>query len=660
MSALIAGWQLPRLPLLLVALAAAGTVAAQQTQQTQPSEAADSKHGSAYATYRVINLAPGLLATIPHINAKGQVTFSMQGDADATGYFYNGSSVQDIGTLGGGQTLAVDLNDLGQVTGSSLTGAGTEHAFIWRAGSGMLDIGTPTGSGESSGSAINRHGVVTGSSYADFTPRAFRWSAASGNESLGALTSGLGSLSFGGALNDAGLIAGTSGTADNSRHAFAWTRGGGIADIDTLNSYDALIVAVGSKGEVAGNHIPSVDNIEYRPFLWTRAGGMRDLGTAGGSAAFVLAMTPGLQMAGLINFGDEVQRAMAWTRSGGMRNLGTLGGISSRAYGANAGGQIVGYADNKAGDRRAFIWSASKGMLDLNKYLRHAPPGLVLDDALAINDSGAIVATSNAGLVLLRPDNGRGCGHVLGPVVAPALAKAGAPLQASVAFVDDDRIGTRSVSWSWGDGSSAQAGKLSESGGAGIASASHSFAAPGIYPVTVTVVDRNGRSTGVRHEVVVTAASGGIMAGSGAVESPVGASRQAPLYAGMARFSLIAPAAATASASASASASATATGTPGRLYFDLPGLRFRSQDVRLLGRQGAQQVFEGSGTVRGTGNYRFRLSTSATVPGGGQGRFALKIWHTDPASKREVVDYDNARAQAGSGARVANGRIVVE
>jgi probable HAF family extracellular repeat protein len=340
-------------------------------------------------------------------------------------------------------------------------------------------------------------------------------------------------------------------------------------------------------------------------------------------------------------------------RAAGACAIGTLGGASSRANGVNAAGQIVGFAQTGAGDGRAFVWSAQQGMFDLNRYLRRAPPGLVIYDALAINDSGAIVATSNAGLVLLRPDKGPGCGHLLGPVVAPALVKAGVPLQAAVGFVDEDGAGTRSVSWSWGDGSGAQAGRVSESGGAGNASASHSFAMPGVYRVTATVVDRKGRSTAVSHEVVVTAPAGGMVAGSGVVTSPAGAFRQAPLYAGMARFSLVAPLAGTASASAA--------GMPARLHFDLPGLPFRSQDVRMLGRQGAQHVFEGSGTVRGAGGYRFRLSTPAMLPGGGQGRFALKIWHADPASKREVVDYDNARGAAGNGGgRLANGRIVLE
>jgi PKD repeat protein len=261
------------------------------------------------------------------------------------------------------------------------------------------------------------------------------------------------------------------------------------------------------------------------------------------------------------------------------------------------------------------------------------------------------VATSNAGLVLLRPDAGCTCGHALGPVVAPSLVKAGAPLQAAVAFVDEDKVGTRSVTWSWGDGSAEQAGSLRETGGAGKASASHSFAAPGIYTVTATVVDRSGGSKAVSRRVVVTGASGGAVAGSGTVMSPRGAFGKAPTYAGKASFSLVVPLATAADTARSAAG----------LHFDLPGLNFRSQDLRLLGRQGAQQVFVGSGAIHGTGGYQFRLSTAAAAAGNGQGSFALKIWHTDPASKAEVVDYDNTRAPAGTEAgRVTDGSIVVE
>lgn len=627
---------------LIVALAAAGAAVAPQARSA---DVPYTKDGRAPATYRVVNLGAGLLASIPDINARGQVSFSLQAGTGASGYFYNGKVVQDIGNLGGSEVLAVDLNDVGQVTGSATTGSGAERAYVWSAGSGMLDIGAPPGANEAEGAAINNAGVVTGTAYAPFSVLAFRWSATSGAESLGAFLPGLDGVSFGDAINDAGLIAGSSAAAGNDRHAFIWTRTGGLVDIDTLDSADALPIDVGARGEVAGNRLPTLGSPGYRPFLWTRATGMVDLGTAGGNAAFVLSMTPHLQMAGLINFADDTQRAMTWSPATGMRNLGTLGGMFSRAYDINARGQAVGYAENRAGGDRAFVWTAKTGLQNLNNYLRNAPPGLVLEDALAINDSGAIVATSNAGLVLLKPDGGGVPGLTLGPVVTPAVVKAGVPLQASVAFVDEGRAGTRSVSWSWGDGSAVEAGRVSERGSAGRLSASHSFAAPGIYTVTVTVVDRNGRSVAVSRDVVVAGTAGGTVAGAGTVLSPAGAYTKMPSYAGKARFSLIA-----------STAAGTQAATAG-LHFDLPGLNFRSQDMRLLSRQGAHRVFEGSGTVRGKGGYRFTLSTSAAMPGTGPNRFALRIWHADPASGASVVDYDNGRAAGG---RVTQGGIVLE
>ncbi len=465
--------------------------------------------GSPHTSYRVINLGPGTIAAYPHINATGQVAFSTVSGSRAAGFFYDGTVVRNIGSLGGANVYVAGLNDAGQVAGTSLNEHGIENAFVWSAGGGMLGIHSGAGGGRSYGQAINSHGVVTGSfSHAPDGPeRPFRWSAAGGAEDLG-LAPGLPWPSAGRVLNDAGLIAGVATIDDEQTHAFVWTRSGGTVAIDTRGSVESTPVAVGAGGEVAGNRLASFEDGGDRPFLWTRTGGMVDLGTGRGTTAWVNAMTPGLHIAGGIGYADGRQRAMSWTRRGGMRELGTLGGRTSVARDVNARGQIVGFAEDQAGAMRAFVWSADGGMLDLNQALRRAPPGLVLDHALSINDSGVIVASSNAGLVLLRPGGGHSGGHVpghvLGPVVAPASVTIGTRLEAKVGFMDDDGTGTRSIHWSWGDGSAKQAGKLRETGGIGTASASHGYAAPGVYELVVTVVDRDGRSTAVSHRVEVT------------------------------------------------------------------------------------------------------------------------------------------------------------
>ncbi|WP_313706824.1 PKD domain-containing protein [Massilia sp.] len=628
-----------RLPPLLFALAAAGAAAAQQAAPAVD-DARWPAHASV-ATYRVINLGAGQLSALPKINAKGQVVFSTFPGPVSRGYFYDGAVVRDIGTLGGAETVALDLNNAGQVTGGSYLADGSEHAFVWSAGAGMLDLGVLPGAANARGMAINEPGVVTGTSEGVpvFFPHAFRWSRVDGIENLGAFASWL--PSFGTALNDAGLITGNADTPDNRRHAFAWTRGGGLLDIDTLGSAYSEGVAVGARGEVAGNRLDAASGL-YRAFFWTRAGGMRDLGAAGGTESFVMAMSPNAQVAALVNRADGAQRAAYWTRAGGLRQIGTLGGLSSRVLSINDKGQLVGLADDATQASLAFLWSARTGMLDLNRRLRHAPPGLVLDAALAINDSGAIVASSNAGLVLLKPGRGNRDGHAVGPIEAPELARVGAPVQASVAWVDPDGTGTRSIAWSWGDGSGGT-GKMRLANGAGSARASHSYAAPGIYPVTATIVDGSGRSTAVSQNVVVTAP--GDIAGQGAMLSPLGADLRAPRHVGKARFSLVVPAA------AAVAGASTARGQ-GRLWFDLPGLNLRSDDLRLVGREGGRHLFEGSATNGGAGGYRVRLAATAGAPGARQDRFGLTVWRTDPGTRADTVVYDSLRGAQAGGALV--------
>ena len=68
----------------------------------------------------------------------------------------------DLGTLGGGYSVAHGINDAGQVVGDSTTAAGVNHAFITGPnGVGMTDLGT-LGGGDSFAFGINDAGQVVG------------------------------------------------------------------------------------------------------------------------------------------------------------------------------------------------------------------------------------------------------------------------------------------------------------------------------------------------------------------------------------------------------------------------------------------------------------------------------------------------------------------
>lgn len=595
--------------------------------------------------YRVVNLGAGSLTRLPVINASGQVAFSLFDGALPLAYVFDGKRVVPLGTLGGSAAYTSGINDSGQVSGFAARDNGADPhfgAFRWSAASGMIDLGTLDG-GSSQGMGINNRGEVVGDSGGMLSaPRAFRWNSASGMEEIGTLA-GNGSAAVG--LNDAGLVTGYSNAASMDTHTFVWTRGRGIEDIGTLGGAVSYPQAVGARGEVSGYSDTAAGL--YHAFLWTRAGGMRDLGTLNGSESFVLAMSPQAHIAGVVNVDSGYQRAVSWTAATGMIDLGTFGGPGARAASVNNRGQVVGWALASNLALRAFVWTRAQGLTDLNSRLVDAPAGLVLESAEAVSDNGAIVASSNAGLVLLRPVGQDVLpAPVVGPVQAPALVRAGAPATLSVAFTDAQPKELHRVSLDWGD-AAMETALVTERNGAGSASAGHIYRDPGVYGIIARVTDSAGNTTTVRREVVVDAA-GVRAAGSGCVLAPRGADRHAPAQAGPAAFSFVAP-------------GKQAAG--GKLSFTTTRLAFTSASMSApLAVQGGQRI-SGSGKLNGKAGYFYTLTVAAGAAGtaastNDAGTFALRIWHSDPVSRAEVVDFDNGiTGVATRGTTLAEGAI---
>ena len=167
------------------------------------------------------------------INASGQVAGYSRttGDAAFHAFLYDGT-LNDLGTLGGTHSIGLGINDSGQVTGDSNSTGGEIHAFLYDGT--MHDLGT-LGGGQSGGVGINASGQVTGYSVTtgDVEQHAFLYDGTM--HDLGTLG---GANSYGNGINASGQVVGDSQLTGGGRHAFLYTSGSGIVDLNSL--FDSL------------------------------------------------------------------------------------------------------------------------------------------------------------------------------------------------------------------------------------------------------------------------------------------------------------------------------------------------------------------------------------------------------------------------------------
>ncbi len=654
-----------RLGLLFSGLLLSGAVPAQPAQNAAEPDIAR-QPATPPAMYRVINLETVDGGATVAINAHGQVAYDHSPDpfGPVRTWFYDGRVARDIGDLGNPDlTTLTGLNNAGQVTGLSRDAAGNIRSYVWSRQRGMVNLGVLPGTDGVWGPAINGAGVVAGYATGPNKNRAYRWRRLGGIEDIGALYGGADGIAYARAINDAGVIAGDSWTGADY-HAFIWSDGAGMVDIDTIRAGASTPIGISAGGEVAGNYWYGGD---VRGFVWTRAGGMRHLGGAADVGSWLTGMSSGGRIIGQLTGtqANPIYRAMTWTRQTGLRDLGTLGGSISTGIAVNNLGQVTGGTATRNDARFvAYVWHARHGMVDLNTRLRHAPAGLVLESAVAISDNGAIVARSNAGLVLLQPDQGQSCPHTVGPIAATAVVAVGATLDAALDIAGNDHHDRHAVSWRWGDGAISGTQSSRVRAGAWKASARHSFAQPGIYTVTAQVTDRAGRGVTVSRKIVVRDPAAGAAGGAGTFFSPHQAGKPTARLAGMARFSFI----------ARPPAGGGAASMPAALHVNAGTFDFRSTNLKAVADRSARGQFEGSGAINGAGNYRFTLGTTATATAAGKtepGRILLKIWQVDPTSGNDVIVYDNggaapslARATGvtadAAGSALTEGRIVLD
>jgi len=273
---------------------------------------------------------------------------------------WTSQGITDLATFGGYESLAVYVNNAGQVVGLatnaipdpySLFGWGYQiHTFLWENGV-MRDLGTLGGpDAVPSASCTNqRNGLIAGFSYINFTT----------NPSTGVPTV----------------------------DPFLW-KNGTMLDLGTVGGTFGFAQCANNRGQVTGQSNLSGD-LTHHPFVWHK-GVLTDLGTLGGNNGTANWMNDGGDVVGEAQLpGSQLHDGFLW-KNGVMTDLGTLAGYPcTNATAINENRQIVGTASDCVNPLHAFLWENGGPVVDLNSLIP-SNSSLQLVNAEDINDRGEI------------------------------------------------------------------------------------------------------------------------------------------------------------------------------------------------------------------------------------------------------------------------------
>ena len=349
----------------------------------------------------------GLAAACLLLAAAGQAHATSYATSYAISYDYT-----DLPTLGGGYGEATAINESGLVSGIANNIYGKVYAIRWEGtyGSGYLSYG----GGEAMAYDINNAGQMVGEGKT--TSGAFRanlWSTASGASAadMGTL-GGINSAIHG--INNVGQAAGLSLVAGNgATHATLWS-GSGLTDLGTLGGNNSGAKDINDAGQVAGSS-QLAGNQHQHAFVWS-GGALQDLGTLGGADSTAWAINSAGVVVGSSTRADSSRNhATRWT-NGMATDLGTLGGDTSDAFGINSSGQVVGRSVDANGVEYSTLWTDGS-VVNLDSFLdaSAAQAGWRLRIASDINDAGSIVGTAFNSITYEQH------GFLLSVAVAPAV-----------------------------------------------------------------------------------------------------------------------------------------------------------------------------------------------------------------------------------------------
>jgi probable HAF family extracellular repeat protein len=206
------------------------------------------------------------------LNLQGNVAGDLAtGGGGAHAFFWNGATLQDIHSLGG-KSLGIDINNANDVVGLYEISPGRPVAYRWKDGV-MTSLGT-LGGPESTAFSVNQVGQVVGSAEtSNMNDRAFIWTDFDGDNisDLGEMKQlpdmGLSSAANG--VNDLGVAAGFVLNSQFQRRAAIWNDTTAFVPLGLLaGSVESEAFDINNLGQVVGR--------SGTPFIW-QAGEMKSL-----------------------------------------------------------------------------------------------------------------------------------------------------------------------------------------------------------------------------------------------------------------------------------------------------------------------------------------------------------------------------------------------
>jgi probable HAF family extracellular repeat protein len=162
-----------------------------------------------------------------------------------------------------------------------------------------------------------------------------------------------------------------------------------ITNLGNLGYPVTTASAINDNGDVAGTGEMKLNSSELRhAFLWTKSGGLKNLGTVGGggadfSQAYGLNLSDQVVGMSTINDGKHVV-AFLWASTTGMQSVGNY--LSNWAWAINGPTEVVGFNYGSSG--RTFAWSSTVSLsTDNGTYVE--------EQARAVNDSGFVAGYAN-------------------------------------------------------------------------------------------------------------------------------------------------------------------------------------------------------------------------------------------------------------------------